>query len=73
MNIQDKIVIVEERLSNHRSLIEHLVLRTPETGIDFSDPEESAMIERFIEDQQAAIFELSRILSDLNNGIDAMS
>lgn len=72
MNIQDKIVIVEERLSNHRSLIEHLVLRTPETGIDFSDPEESAMIERFIEDQQAAISELTRILSDLSRGIDVM-
>jgi hypothetical protein len=73
MNIQDKITIVEERLSNHRSLIEHLVLRTPETGIDFSDPEESFMIESFIEDQQAVILELSSILSDLKNGIDIMS
>lgn len=72
MNIQDKIIIVEERLSNHRSLIEHLVLRTPETGVDFSDPEESSMIEIFIEDQQAAISELTRILSDLNRGIDVM-
>jgi hypothetical protein len=72
MNIQDKIIIVEERLSNHRSLIEHLVLRTPETGIDFSDPEESSMIQSFIEDQQAAISELTRILSDLNRGIDVM-
>jgi hypothetical protein len=72
MNIQDKIIIVEERLSNHRSLIEHLVLRTPETGVDFSDPEESSMIQSFIEDQQAAISELTRILLDLNRGIDVM-
>lgn len=73
MNIQDKITIVEERLSNHRSLIEHLVLRTPETGVNFSDPEESSMIESFVEDQQAVILELSSILSDLKNGIDIMS
>lgn len=72
MNIQDKIAIIEERLSNHRSLIEHLVLRTPETGIDFSDPEEGAMVERFVEDQQAVILELSQILSDLNRGIDVV-
>jgi hypothetical protein len=72
MNIQDKITIVEERLSNHKSLIEHLVLRTPETGIDFSDTEESAMIESFVKDEQAVILELSRILSYLNRGIDTM-
>ena len=72
MTIDEKIRAVSEKIDGHKSLISHILLRDNSIGIDYSDPEEMAMIDQFVISEQEKIVFLEGLLEDLKNGIDQL-
>lgn len=72
MDIEDKIRLVSEKINSHKSLIGHVLIQDNSIGIDYTDPVEMKMIDRFVLSQQEKIAFLEEVLSNLNNGIDQL-
>jgi hypothetical protein len=72
MNIEDKIRAVSEKIDGHKSLIGHILIQDNSIGIDYTDPVEMEMINKFVLSQQEKVAFLEGVLSNLNNGIDQL-
>ena len=72
MNIEDKIRAVSEKIDGYKSLIGHILIQDNSIGIDYTDPVEMEMINKFVLSQQEKVEFLEGVLSNLNNGIDQL-
>lgn len=68
MTPEEKLQIIDEKIESLKSVIGHVVLRTPETGINYDDPVEMEMVNQWVSETQASIAFLSQLKLDVIAG-----